>query len=281
MQAQPLLAAADVDTPRLDAQLLLSWVLDARREALARDPERMLSEREGIIFQKAVELRALRRPLPYITGRAWFYGREFKVNRAVLIPRPETEDLVDAVLSCLSGMEKPMLADVGTGSGCLAVTLALERPDANVWATDISRLALLAAAKNVRRYELTERVTLAEGNLLSDLPVGLRFDIIVSNPPYVTAAERPDLQPEVAQYEPVLALSGEGNATGADGTALHQALLAQAVGRLKPNGWILLEVGQGQAGTVANTARALGYADIATRTDRGGIERIVLARRPL
>ena len=148
----PSLAAAGVDTPRLDAQLLLAWTLKARREDLARDPERVLTERERVIFEKAVALRVLRRPLPYITGEAWFYGRPFKINRAVLIPRPETEDLAAAALEACRDVPSPILADIGTGSGCLAVTLALEHPGARVWATDLSGDALKLARKNVVRH---------------------------------------------------------------------------------------------------------------------------------
>ncbi len=240
-------AAADIEMPRYDAQTLLAWTLKARREDLAREPERALTERERIIFEKAVSLRALRRPLPYITGEAWFYGRAFKINRAVLIPRPETELLAELALRACRDVPSPKLADIGTGSGCLAVTLACERPDAEVWATDLSADALKEARKNVVRYGLTERVSLLHGDLLSPLPDSLRLDVVVSNPPYVTAAEVNSLQPEVRDYEPRLALSGLGDAAGADGTALHRRILAEARPFLKPGGGVLLEVGQGQA----------------------------------
>ena len=159
-----------MDTPRLDAQLLLVWVLKARREDLAREPERALTEREQVIFAKAVALRAERRPLPYITGEQWFYGRPFKINRAVLIPRPETELLVAAALEKCRDTPAPLLADIGTGSGCLAVTLAAERPDARVWATDLSPDALNVARKNAVRHGVTDRVTLLPGDLLAPLP---------------------------------------------------------------------------------------------------------------
>ena len=249
------LAAAGVDTPRWDAQLLLAWTLKARREELARVPERVLTGREEIIFVKAVSLRAERRPLPYITGEAWFYGRQFKINRAVLIPRPETELLAGIALAACQQISSPQMADIGTGSGCLAVTLAAERPDASVWATDLSADALKEARKNVVRCGLTERVTLLHGDLLGPLPDGLRLDVLVSNPPYVTESEIAGLQPEVRDYEPRLALSGLG-AAGADGTALHRRILADARLFLKPGGRVFLEVGQGQAGRVAADAAA-------------------------
>lgn len=285
--AAPALASAGIDTPRLDAQLLLAWTLKASREDLARDPERILAERERVIFGKAVSLRTERRPLPYITGEAWFYGRAFKINRAVLIPRPETEGLAQAALEkCRNEpASEPLrfadikIADIGTGSGCLAVTLALERPGARVWATDLSADALKLARKNVVRYDLTERVTLLGGDLLGPLPPGLRFEIIVSNPPYVAEAERPALPPEVRDYEPALALSGEPGAAGADGTRLHRRLLASAPAHLTPGGWLLMEVGQGQAEAVAQAARDGGYDDVAIRQDMAGIGRVVLGRK--
>ena len=274
------LTAAEVDTPRLDAQLLLAWTLKVRREDLAREPERALTEREWVIFEKAVSLRALRRPLPYITGEAWFYGRAFKINRAVLIPRPETELLAALALQACVGVQNPALADIGTGSGCLAVTLACERPGARVWATDLSEDALKEARKNVVRYSLSDRVSLRHGDLLYPLPDGLRLDAVVSNPPYVTEAELLDLQPEVRDYEPRLALSGLGDAAGSDGTALHRRILAEAQPFLKPGGRVLLEVGQGQAERVAEAARALGYTEVCVAADYAQIGRVVSACLP-
>ncbi len=276
--ALPRLTAAGVDTPRLDAQLLLAWTLKARREDLARDPERLLDAREQVIFAKAIALRALRRPLPYITGEAWFYGRPFKINRAVLIPRPETEGLVALALEKSRDRAAPRMADIGTGSGCLAVTLACERSDARVWATDSSSDALKLARKNVVRHGVLDRVTLSPGDLLGPLPSDLALDVIVSNPPYVTEVERPGLQPEVRDYEPVLALSGAGDATGPDGTALHRRLLAEAPPCLRPGGWLLLEVGQGQAESVAQAALEAGYGEVAVTEDMAGIGRVVSAR---
>ena len=279
--AIPALAQAGVDTPRLDAQLLLAWTLKALREDLARDPDRLLTGRERVIFEKAVSLRRQRRPLPYITGEAWFYGRPFKINRAVLIPRPETEDLAQAALEKCRNEPAPLLADIGTGSGCLAVTLALEYPGASVWATDLSGDALKLARKNVARYALQERVTLLQGDLLGPLPADLRFDIIVSNPPYVLESDLPGLQPEVRDYEPVLALSGEPGASGSDGTALHRRLLAEAPQYLIPGGRLLMEVGHGQSEAVAQAARDSGYEDVMIREDMAGIGRIVGGRWPL
>jgi len=276
--ALPRLTAAGVDTPRLDAQLLLAWTLKVRREDLARDPERTLDARERVIFAKAVSLRALRRPLPYITGEAWFYGRTFKINRAVLIPRPETEGLVAVALEECRAVAAPTLADIGTGSGCLAVTLACALPACRVWATDLSPDALKLARKNVVRHGVADRVQLLPGDLLGPLPLDFAFDVIVSNPPYIAEAEMSELQPEVRDYEPGLALSGAGDATGPDGTALHRRLLAEAPAYLRPGGWLLLEVGQGQAEGVARAARDAGYGEVTVTEDMAGIGRVVSAR---
>jgi len=278
-EATTQLGGAGVDTPRLDAQLLLAWVLKARREDFAREPERMLTERERVIFAKAVSLRAERRPLPYITGEQWFYGRPYKINRAVLIPRPETELLAEAALEKSGGRPTPRLADIGVGSGILAVTLACERTDAHVDATDLSADALTLARKNVVRHGVLDRVTLLQGSLLAPLPSGLLYDAIISNPPYVLEEDLPALQPEVRDYEPTLALSGEPGAVGPDGTALHRRLLSESKPRLKPGGWLLLEAGQGQAETVAKAAQIMGYVEVSIRNDFAGIGRVVLARR--
>ena len=277
-RAAAALSQVGIEAPRLDAQLLLVWALKCRREDLAREPEQLLTDREQLIYEKAVSLRTQRRPLPYITGEAWFYGRPFKINRAVLIPRPETEMLVDAAREICLTESAPVLADLGTGSGCLSVTLALENSKAQVWATDLCANALKLARKNVVRYALEDRVTLLRGDLLAPLPPELRCAVIVSNPPYITEAEISDLQPEVRDYEPRLALSGDGEATGQDGTALHRRLLLEAPTYLKPGGWLLLEVGMGQAETVDEAARDAGYIEVAIREDMAGIGRVVISQ---
>ena len=273
------LTVAGVDTPRLDAQLLLAWTLKARREDLICAPERILTERELLIFRKAVSLRTLRRPLPYITGEQWFYGRAFKINRAVLIPRPETEGLVEAALLACAHVPTPRIADIGTGSGCIAVTLACELPHAQIWATDISHDALTLARKNAARHSVTPRICFLPGDMLSPLPQDVKFDAIVSNPPYITERELVTLQPEVRDYEPTLALSGEPGATGPRGDSLHMRILRDAHALLAPGGWVLLEVGQGQADAVSDMARALGYDTVDTVPDLAGIARIVRAWR--
>lgn len=277
-EASAQLVSAGVDAPRLEARLLLAWTLKVRREDLVCAPERELSEREALIFRKATSLRALRRPLPYITGEQWFYGRAFKINRAVLIPRPETEGLVEAALAACRGIASPRFADIGTGSGCIAVTLACEIPHAHILATDISPDALTLAGKNARRHGVAHRITFAQGDMAQALPPDLRYEAIVSNPPYITEEELLDLQPEVRDYEPTLALSGLPGATGARGDLLHRRLLEEARALLAPEGHVLLEVGQGQAAAVVEYARALGYDQVEAVPDLAGIDRVVRAR---
>jgi len=210
----------------------------------------------------------------------YFYGRPFKINRAVLIPRPETELLVECALEALRDVACPVIADIGVGSGCIAVTLACERPDAVLWGVDLSGDALKLARKNVTRYGVGDRLTLVQGDLLASLRRDVRFDLIVSNPPYVTEADLADLQPEVRDYEPALALCGDAGAVGIDGTARHRRLIAEAPTVLKPGGWLTMEVGMGQADAVAEMARAAGYENVAIGNDLASIGRAVLAQRP-
>jgi len=184
---------AGIETARLDAQLLLAFAMRVRREDLHRDPDTILDLRARLVFEKSIDLRTQRRPLPYITGEQWFYGRSFKINRAVLIPRPETEMLVDFARS--HAPRDADVADICTGSGCIGVSIAAEMPEINLWISDISHNALLLAGKNVVRHNVGGRVVVAEGNLYDPL-AGRRFDLIVSNPPYVTLAQREDLMPE-------------------------------------------------------------------------------------
>jgi release factor glutamine methyltransferase len=247
---------------------------------MVREPERVLSDRDRRIFEKAVALRSQRRPLAYITGERGFYGRSFKINRAVLIPRWETELLVTRTLDCVERVISPRIADIGTGSGCIAVTLACERKDIQVWATDISENALLLARKNVTRFRVQKSVELLEGDLLSPLPEGLAFDAIVSNPPYVSIGDLPTLQPEVRSYEPREALTGVDDAAGEDGTALYPRLFTEAWPFLKAAGWILVEIGAGQAERVSAIAEEAGYGNIRITEDLAGIPRVVEAQKP-
>lgn len=258
------LAEAGVETPRLDAELLLAAAAGATRsEILARlvDPSDAAAT-----FDAWIARRAAREPLAYITGSQGFRNIELAVDRRVLIPRSETELLVAVVK-----VDRPCgILDVATGSGAVALALADELPDANVTACDVSADALDLARTNAEALGLS-RVDFIESDLLS--AVEGSFDAIAANLPYVEAATIATLQPEVAEFEPRLALDG-----GEDGLDLVRELAAQATGHLKPAGQLALEIGMGQAGQTEQILRAAGFVEIERHEDLAGIERVVSGR---
>lgn len=264
------LGLSGVGSPRLDAELLLADVLGLGRAALlARRPE-PLPPAALAPFEARVARRAAREPVAYILGRQEFYGLEFEVTRDVLIPRPETELLVDEALGFLRERPAGLVVDVGTGSGCLAVTIAVHVPQVRVVAVDASAAALEVARRNARRHAVAGQVELRQGDLLSE--VAGPADLIVANLPYVSTEEVETLMPDVRLYEPRLALDGGAG----DGTGLIRTLVAQAVGRLAPGGLLLLEVAAGQAARVADLLRSAGaFSDVSTRRDLAGLERMV------
>lgn len=268
VQATRLLEQAGVDTPRLDAELLLADLLGVGRAYLFARPEGGVGGDVVHEFLRRLERRLKREPLAYILGRAEFYGLEFSVTPDVLVPRPETEVLVEAVLA----KEPATVADIGTGSGCIAVAAAVNLPHARVWATDISEGALRIAYENAQRHRLADRVQFLHGDLLQPL-AGLRFDVVASNPPYVAESERLSLQPEVRDWEPVHALF-----TGEDPLQFHRRLSAEAHFHLREGGWLILEVGMGQAEAVATLLEEAGYRQVRILNDLAGIGRVVEGR---
>ncbi len=220
-----------------------------------------------------VARRVAREPMAYVLGTREFWGLPFEVTRDVLVPRPETEIIVEQALARLPPDARPLVADVGTGSGCLAVTLAVERPRARVVATDVSGEALNVARRNSRRHGVAARLLCCHTSLLDCLPAA-SFDLIVSNPPYVPLGCREMLPPEVRNHEPALALFG-----GADGLDVIRALVRDAARALRPGGWLLFEFGQGQAAAVEAQ-----LADLDTWTaptlvpDLQGIPRVAVAQ---
>lgn len=222
--------------------------------------------------------RAGREPLQYLLGTQEFCGLEFQVGPAVLIPRPETEVLVREVVGFARGASAPIIADVGTGSGCIAVAVARALSDATLIATDVSGAALAVACMNAQRLGVERRVQFLEGDMEEPLAhAGLqgRVSVLVSNPPYISDAEMEGLQPEVGGYEPAAALRG-----GPDGLTFHRRLLEAAPQFLKPGGLLALEVGRGQAATVARWAARDGlFQTVRVIEDDAGIERVVCAIR--
>lgn len=267
-QATHLLEQAGVDTPRLDAEILLADILGVGRAYLHAHPEREVGEQVLQEWMRRVERRLKREPLAYILGRAEFYALEFTITPDVLVPRPETEMLVEAVLE----KQPATAADIGTGSGCIAVAVAVNLPQVRVWATDISEGALRIARENARRHGVANRVQFLQGDLLQPL-AGLRLDVVASNPPYVAQSERLSLQPEVREWEPAHALF-----TGVDPLQFHRRLAAEAHFHLHEGGWLILEVGMGQSEAVAVLLELAGYRQVRIRQDLAGIGRVVEGR---
>jgi release factor glutamine methyltransferase len=262
-----------VDSPRLDAELLLAHVLGANRAAVLARPERKLTPKELTSFRYLVARRAAREPLAYIVGHREFFGLEFNVDPRVLIPRPETELLVEHALNLARQMPAPIqVADVGAGSGAIAVALAVHLPQATIYALDDSAGALAVTAVNARRHGVVDRVHCLQGDLLSPLPGPV--DLIAANPPYVSTGEWQDLIPEIRNYEPRTALDG-----GPDGLSLIRRLLATAGASLRPGGALLLEIGAEQGQAVTALAReSLPQAGVQLVLDYAGLDRLVVAR---
>jgi release factor glutamine methyltransferase len=262
----------DGDSPRADADILLAHVLGRPRSYLLAWPERELTPSQWAAFQALVERRARGEPVAYLTGSREFYGLDLAVSNAVLIPRPETELLVEAALERLPG-GPCAVADLGTGSGAIALAIAKLRPDARVVAVDASRQALEVARTNAERLGLSN-VELREGDWCTGL-ADERFDMIVSNPPYIREAD-PHLARGDVRFEPAMAL-----ASGADGLDAIRAIVACAPAHLIPGGWLLFEHGYDQAEAVAGLMRKAGFIEVESLRDLLGHGRVTLGRTPV
>jgi release factor glutamine methyltransferase len=263
------LADKGVENARLESEWLLCTALGLDRMGLYINFDKPLTEAELTSFRGMVARRAKREPLQYILGSQEFMGLEFDVLPGVLIPRHDTEVLVTAAIE-RAGAESRIL-DIGVGSGCIAVALASALPQAEVVGVDPSAAALALARQNAAR--LGVRVTLFAGSLFEPFP-GQKFDLIVSNPPYIPTNDLETLQPEVRDFEPIQALDG-----GADGLAFYQQITQAAPGYLKPGGWLLFEVGINQAEPVQELfTRTEKFADLFTVKDQNLIERVVGGR---
>ena len=257
------LTHASCETPRVDAEILLAHVLGAARSELALEAARKLSRREEKELERLVSRREAREPLAYVLGEWGFRRLTLSVDRRVLVPRPETEVVVERCLARLSGIAEPRVLDVGTGSGAIALALAHEHPGALVTGIDASPDALEVAGANALRTELA--VTLREWDLFHGLPEG-PWDLVVSNPPYVLPEEIDGLEPEVRDWEPQEALVGTG---------ATEAVVRGAVDVLREGGALVLEVAAGDAPRVASLLEALGYADVTTTRDLADRDRVV------
>lgn len=268
------LKASGIESHRLDAEVLLADILGVDRIQLYVQHDRPLNKDEIDAYRRNIARRARREPVAYITGTREFYSIDFKVDRRCLVPRPETEHLVEAALSEIgqrfAGKSVVKVADIGTGSGAIAVSIALHAPQARVTAVDIDPQALQIAALNVERMGVAGRVRLVRGDLLNPLRDEV-YDAILSNPPYIAENEWPHLPPDVREYEPRQALIG-----GRDGLDLIRRLVEDAMARLSHGGFLAIEIGAGQAEAVLAMAQACGYAQSRVVKDLAGIDRVVI-----
>jgi release factor glutamine methyltransferase len=273
------LKAANIEHPRRTAGVLLAHLLGADRTHLLTRSEENVGEADYETYLGLIERRIAGEPLQYITGHQEFYGLDFIVNPAVLIPRPETEFLVERVIKLVDdSMESPLIADVGTGSGCIAITVAANLQAARVIATDISAAALEVAGLNAERHAVSDRVEFIQGDLLE--PLAARHlensvDVLASNPPYVNEG-RPDLiQREVREWEPGEALFG-----GPDGLAFYHRLLADGLRFLKPGGFLVCEIGYSQLDSITEIIARLEWELVDVTHDLQGIPRTITLRKP-
>jgi release factor glutamine methyltransferase len=268
------LTAAQVPSVRMNAELLLMFTLGCDRAYLYGHPERELTADEQSRYEEALGLRAKGIPAQYITGHQEFWGMDLIVSPAVLIPRPETEHVIETVLARVGGAPSPAafkLVDVGTGSGCIALALAKELPHAEIHATDVSPEALEIAEANAARHQMTSRIQFHDTDLLKGLPHTC-FDFVVSNPPYVGESEEDTVQLEVRKFEPRAAVFA-----GPTGVEVIERLIPQAREALKPGGWLVMEI----SGTIADRVRGLlaGWSEVQITNDLQGIPRVVSAQR--
>ncbi len=263
------------DSARRDAETLLLHVASLSRAELLAYPDRELSPYQVEAYEAAIARRLRHEPIQYITGNQEFYGLAFAVTPAVLIPRPETEHLVESVLERLHHDRSLAIADIGTGSGAIAVALATQLPQAKVTATDISPSALAVAQANAHSHRLDSRINFFLCDLLEALPADQQtgyFDAIVSNPPYIPTTDSPQLHPQVREHEPASALFA-----GIDGLEIYRRLIPVAGQALKPGGLLALEIGYGQREKLERLMT--GWREVNFLDDLQGIPRVLLARR--
>ena len=271
------LEAADIPSARLDAEVLLSFCLGCDRLEFYKNPDMTISEAKLSTFRNLIARRLQCEPVAYITGRKEFWSFTLEVNNSVLIPRPDTEIIVEEALNICRKIDSPgiKILDIGTGSGAIALALASEITGAKVVATDISPAALNLAQKNATALGLKEKIYFQQGDLFE--PVDGIFDIIVCNPPYISAQDYEKLPAGVKDYEPQDALLA-----GKSGLEFYEKLIYQAAGFLQKNGWLLLEIGAKQETGVRGIMEAAGiYDSVEMRKDYAGLPRVIKARRKI
>jgi len=270
-QARERLVANNIEDASLESELLLRYTLNINRIQLYQDLEYELNPEQEQIFWNLIRRRLNHEPTAYIVGHREFYGLDFYVNPHVIIPRPESELLVEIALSLAQDHRVTTIAEIGTGCGVIAISLALNLPQTKIYATDISAPALEVALINCRKHNVVNRIHLLQGDMLNPLPVPV--DLILANLPYVKKAELPQ---SPAKFEPLLALNG-----GSDGLQKIRRLCRQINNKLKPTGHLLLEIGQGQGRAVTSLLRSLfPHARIEVVPDFSGINRVVRLHLP-
>ena len=269
-----VLEAGGIQTARAEAEWLLASVLGVDRVTLHLDPARRLATPTIGRYLGLIERRAAREPLQYLIGWEDFHGVRLAVTPDVLVPRPETEGLVEWAIEVLAERAEPVVADLGTGSGAIACAIAHALPRAEVLAVEVSAGALAVASRNVRELSLSSRIHLLAGDLFAPLgSIAAGLDLVVTNPPYLPSAVLPSLPPEVSRHEPRAALDG-----GHDGLTVIRRIVSGAPPVLRRGGWLLMEIGDDQAGPVASLMAAEGFAGIRARRDLNGIERYIGGR---
>ncbi len=262
------------ETPRLDAEVLLAHVAGCQRIALYTRFDEPAAEEVRARYRQLVKERVQGCPVAYLVGYKEFYNLRFAVSPAVLIPRPETEILVLEAIRLMKPLTAPKIADVGTGSGAIAITLGKHLPQARIAAIDVSEEALKIAQKNAQTHRVLERINFVQGDLFTSLPAEARFDLIASNPPYIATQDWDTLPATVAKFEPRLALEG-----GPGGLQVITQLIEQSKARLVPQGYLLLEIGADQGQSVPDLiTQTGGYAKITVLPDHAGLPRVVRAQ---
>ena len=263
-----------IEPARLTAEVLLAHVLKKDRLHLYVNHDQPLTPAEREAFKALIRLRVQGTPTQYLTGRQEFWSMEFAVAPGVLIPRPETEHLVEAAIERAKPLEHPEIVDIGTGSGAIAISLQKELPQAAISASDISETALNIARRNAETLFPNEpRIAFVQGDLFAPF-AGQSFDVIVSNPPYLSAQEYAELAQEIREYEPLTAIWG-----GEDGLDAYRRLIAEVGNYLRPSGYLILEIGNTQAEAVTRLCQESGLAVEQVIKDYAGLDRVVVARR--
>ncbi len=267
------LLKAGIDSYSLDAEVILSYVLHTDRLDLFINYDRVLNQKQLSKYDELLELRCQHMPVAYITGEKEFYGIKFYVSPGVLIPRPETEFLVERSLEVISKIKEPKLADICCGSGAIAVAVASNNKCSTVYASDISQIAGCLTKKNATRHNVNERVFFMQGDFWEPFKANKieELDLIISNPPYIPTSQIKELPPDVS-HEPKLALDG-----GEDGLEAYRHIICDAPVFLKTGGQMILEIGWNQAKTVSNMLKSAGFSDIYIQKDYAGFDRVVSA----